>query len=119
MLGDELVTPPVTGTILEGVTRASVLQLAQDFGMQVAERPITITEVLTAARNGLLREVFGAGTAAVISPVSELSYKDETVVVNNGQVGPLSQRLFDELSAIQRDLKPDRHGWMVEVDSSP
>ncbi len=118
VLGDELVTPPATGTILEGVTRASVLQLAQDFGMQVAERPITITEVLTAARNGLLREVFGAGTAAVISPVSELSYKDETVVVNNGQVGPLAQHLFDELSAIQRGLKPDRHGWMVEVDSS-
>ncbi len=119
VLGDELVTPPVTGTILAGVTRASVLQLAQDFGMQVAERPITISEVLTAAREGLLREVFGAGTAAVISPVSELSYKDERIVVNDGQVGPLSQRLFDELSAIQRGLKPDRHGWMVEVDSSP
>ncbi len=119
VLGDELVTPPVTGTILEGVTRASVLQLARDFGIRVAERPITITEVLTAARNELLREVFGAGTAAVISPVGELSYKDEAVVVNNGQAGPLSQRLFDELSAIQRGLKPDRHGWMVEVDSSP
>ena len=119
VLGDELVTPPVTGTILEGVTRASVLQLARDFGMRVAERPITITEVLTAARNGLLREVFGAGTAAVISPVSELSYKDERIVINDGQVGPLSQRLFDELSAIQRGLKPDRHGWMVEVDPSP
>ena len=117
VIGDELVTPPVTGTILEGVTRASVLQLAKDFGINVAERPITITEVLTAARRRLLREVFGAGTAAIISPVSELSYKGERMLINEGQVGRLSQRLFDELSAIQRGLKPDRHGWMVEVDS--
>ena len=58
-----------------------------------------------------------ARTASRISPVSELSYKDERIVINDGQVGPLSQRLFDELSAIQRGLKPDRHGWMVEVDS--
>ena len=117
VIGDELITPPLTGNILEGVTRDSVLQLAKDSGMEVAERPITITEVLTAAHNGTLREVFGAGTAAVISPVSELSYRGESIVINDGQVGPLSQQLFDDLSAIQRGTKPDTHGWMVAVDA--
>ncbi len=117
VIDDELVTPPITGTILEGVTRASMLQLAKDFGMKVAERPITITEVFSAARNGQLREAFGAGTAAVISPVGELSYQGENIIINDGKVGPLAQRLFDELSTIQRGIKPDHHGWMVEVDS--
>jgi len=116
VLDDELITPPLTGTILEGVTRDTVLQLVRDWGIQVAERPITVTEVFAATRNGRLREVFGMGTAAVISPVSELSYQDQTVTINNGQVGPLAQRLFDEISAIQRGLKPDPHGWVVEVD---
>ena len=117
VLDDELVTPPLTGTILEGVTRDTVLQLAKDWGIRVAERPITIAEVFDAARNGRLREAFGMGTAAVISPVSELSYQSQRVTISNGQVGPLAQRLFDEISAIQRGLKPDPHGWMVEVES--
>ena len=117
VIDDELVTPPLTGTILEGITRDTVLQLARDWGVGVAERPITISEVFTAARNGRLRETFGMGTAAVISPVSELSYQGQSVTINNGQVGPLAQRLFDEISAIQRGLKSDPHGWVVEVES--
>ncbi len=116
VIGDELVTPPVTGTLLEGVTRESVLQLARDYGMRVSERPLTIAEVLAAGRNGALREVFGTGTAAVISPVGELSYKGECIRVSDGEVGPLSKRLFEELSAIQRGRLPDRHGWMVPVE---
>jgi branched-chain amino acid aminotransferase len=118
VIDDELVTPPLTGTILEGVTRDTVLQLVKDWGIRVAERPISITEVLTAAGNGRLHEVFGMGTAAVVSPVGELSYQGRSVMINNGQVGPLAQRLFDEISAIQRGLKPDPHGWIVEVESS-
>lgn len=117
VIDNELITPPLTGTILAGVTRDTVLQLAKDWGIRVTERPISITEVFTAARNGRLSEVFGMGTAAVISPVSELSYKGENVTINGGGVGPLAQRLFDEISAIQRGLKPDAHGWVVEVDS--
>ncbi|MGH7965296.1 MAG: branched-chain amino acid aminotransferase [Candidatus Binatia bacterium] len=117
VIDDELVTPPLTGTILEGVTRDTVLQLAKDWDIRVTERPISITEVLTAARNGRLREVFGTGTAAVISPVSELCYQGESVTIGNGGVGPLAQRLFDEISAIQRGLKPDPHGWVVEVEA--
>ncbi|MCZ0954965.1 MAG: branched-chain amino acid aminotransferase [Rhodospirillaceae bacterium] len=116
VIGDELVTPPVTGTLLEGVTRESVLQLARDYGMRVAERPVTIAELLTAARDGSLREAFGTGTAAVISPVGELAYKGERIRVQDGGAGPLSQRLFNDLSDIQRGRRPDRHGWMVPVE---
>lgn len=110
-----LVTPPATGTILEGVTRDSVLQLAKDSGTVVEERPIRVTEVFNAARDGTLTEVFGMGTAAVISPVSELSYKKQSVLINNGKVGPLAQQLFNDLSDIQRGIKPDDHRWMVPV----
>jgi branched-chain amino acid aminotransferase len=117
VIDDELVTPPLTGTILEGVTRDTVLQLVKDWGIRIAERPISITEVLAAASTGRLREVFGMGTAAVVSPVGELSYQGQSVMINNGQVGPLAQRLFDEITAIQRGLKPDPHGWVVEVES--
>jgi branched-chain amino acid aminotransferase len=117
VLDGELVTPPLTGTLLEGVTRDTVLQLAKDWGIRVAERPISIDEVFKAARNSRLQEAFGMGTAAVISPVSELAYKGERVTISNGQVGPLAQRLFDEISAIQRGLKPDPHGWTVEIKS--
>jgi branched-chain amino acid aminotransferase len=117
VIDDELVTPPLGGSILEGITRDTVLQLAKDWGMGVAERPISITEVFTAARDGHLSEAFGMGTAAVISPVSELAYKDQTITINSGKVGPLAQRLFDEISAIQRGLKPDPHGWVAEVEA--
>jgi branched-chain amino acid aminotransferase len=109
MLDDELVTPPLNGAILDGITRDTVLQLARDWGIRVAERPSSITEVFAVARSGQLREVFGMGTAAVISPVSELSYQDQRVTINNGQVGPLAKRLFEEISAIQYGLKPDPH----------
>lgn len=115
VIGEELVTPPLTGTLLEGVTRDSVLQLARDEGVRVAERPVTIDEVLASARDGMLREVFGTGTAAVISPVGELAYKGERIRVHDGEVGPLSQRLFNTLSDIQRGRMPDRHGWMTPI----
>ena len=116
VIGDELVTPTLTGTLLEGVTRDSVLRLARDEGMRVAERPVSIAEVMAAARNGALREVFGTGTAAVISPVGELAYRDERIRVHDGQVGPVARRLYDVLSDIQRGRLPDRHGWMVAVE---
>jgi len=117
VLDGELVTPPLTGTILDGITRDTVLQLAKDWGIRAVERAISVTEVFTAARNGRLQEVFGMGTAAVISPVSELSYQGQSVTINQGKVGPLAQRLFDEICAIQRGLKPDAHGWVMEVES--
>jgi branched-chain amino acid aminotransferase len=115
VIDNELVTPTLSGSILDGVTRDTTMQLAKDWGIHVVERPITVDEVFTAGRNRRLQEAFGMGTAAVISPVSELAYKEEKLIISNGKVGPLAQRLFDEISDIQRGLKPDPHEWVVEI----
>jgi len=115
VIDNELVTPSLNGSTLAGITRDTVLQLARDWGIRVAERQISIDEVFTAVKNGRLSEVFGMGTAAVISPVCELAYKEEKLAIGDGTVGPLAQRLFDDISAIQRGLKPDPHGWMMEI----
>ena len=115
VIDNELVTPSLNGSTLAGITRDTVLQLARDWGIRVAEQQISIGEVFTAVKNGRLSEVFGMGTAAVISPVSELAYKEEKLAIGNGKVGPLAQRLFDDISAIQRGLKPDPHEWVVEI----
>ncbi len=114
-IGDEVITPPLAGTILAGVTRDSVLALLRDWKVRVAERPITIDEVVRAAHAGTLREVFGTGTAAVISPVGELAYRGERIVVNGGRIGELTQKLYDTIVGVQYGTAPDPHGWTVEV----
>src|SRR5690606_23796236 len=91
-----LITPPLEGTILAGVTRDSVLQLARHWGIKVEERRISIDEVMASIKDGSMTEIFGTGTAAVISPVGELFHKGETVTINDNKTGPLAQRLFDE-----------------------
>lgn len=115
MIGDELVTPPLDGSILAGITRDSVLKLAEKWGVKCVERKISIDEVLEANEKGLLKEAFGTGTAAVISPVGELFYKGETYMVNKGETGELSQKLYDELQAIQLGRNVDDFGWTVRV----
>ncbi|AEH45235.1 branched-chain amino acid aminotransferase [Thermodesulfatator indicus DSM 15286] len=112
---DELVTPALTGTILPGITRESVIQMAKDWGLKVNERRITIDEVIEGAETGRLKECFGTGTAAVISPVGYLAYKGKEYVINQGQTGPLAQRLFEELTGIQYGEKPDPYGWIQFV----
>ena len=114
-IGDEIITPPLTGTILPGVTRDSVLALTREWGLKVSERQISIDEVRDAAHAGTLREVWGTGTAAVISPVGELSYKGERIVINGGAIGALTQKLYDAIVAIQYATAPDTRGWTVEV----
>ena len=114
-LGDEIVTPPLSGTILAGVTRDSALTLMRDWGLRVSERPVTIDEVAAAARKGTLQEVWGTGTAAVISPVGELSYRGERIVINEGKIGKLTQRLYDAIVGIQYGTAPDTRGWAVPV----
>jgi branched-chain amino acid aminotransferase len=114
-IGDEIVTPPLTGTILPGVTRDSALTLMRQWGLRVSERQISIDEVVEAHQRGTLEEVWGTGTAAVISPVGELAYKGERMVINHGKIGPLTQRLYDAIVAIQYGQVPDRLGWTVEV----
>ena len=114
-VGDEVVTPPLAGTILGGVTRDSALTLMREWGMRVSERPMTIDEVVDAAHRGTLREVWATGTAAVISPVGELAYKGERIVDDEGKIGETAQRLYDTIVAIQYGSAPDPHGWTVEV----
>ncbi len=115
-IGDEVVTPPLTsGTILPGVTRDSALTLMREWGLRVSERQVSIDEVRQAAGQGQLREVWGTGTAAVISPVGELAYQGERIVINGGKIGELTQRLYDTIVGIQYATAPDTHGWTVEV----
>jgi branched-chain amino acid aminotransferase len=114
-IGDEVITPPLTGTILPGVTRDSALALLREWKTKVSERPISIDEVRDAAHRGTLREVWGTGTAAVISPVGELSYKGERIVINGGRIGELTHRLYDAIVGIQYATAPDTHRWTVEV----
>jgi branched-chain amino acid aminotransferase len=114
-IGDEVVTPPLTGTILPGVTRDSVLHLLRKWGVTVSERAISIDDVVHAYKRGTLREVWGTGTAAVISPVGELAYKGMPMVINDGKIGPLTQRLYDAIVGIQYGQAPDPDGWTVEV----
>jgi len=114
-IGDEVITPPLTGTVLPGVTRDSVLTLLRDWGLRASERQVGIDEVMAAHRAGTLTEVWGTGTAAVISPVGELAYKGEEMVINGRKIGPLTQRLYDAIVGIQYGQAPDPHGWTVEV----
>jgi branched-chain amino acid aminotransferase len=115
LFNNELVTPSLTGSILPGITRDSVIQLARDWGVAVQERPIAIDEVIDGIRAGDLREMFATGTAAVISPVGEICYNDEVFTVNQGGVGELSRRLYDELTGIQYGERPDPHDWIERI----
>ena len=115
-IGDEVLTPPLTtSTILPGVTRDSVLSLLREWGVRVSERPIAIDEVIEAAHRGTLREVWGTGTAAVISPVGELAYKGERLVIGGGRIGELTQKLYNAIVDVQYARVPDSHGWTVAV----
>ncbi len=113
--GGRLVTPPLTDSFLEGVTRDSVLRLAPTLGLDAEERPVAIEELLADLRAGRVTEIFGTGTAAVVSPVGVLGYKDEEAVVGDGGVGPVTRRLYDTLTGIQYGRVPDEFGWMRRV----
>jgi branched-chain amino acid aminotransferase len=114
-IGDEVITPPLGGTILAGVTRDSALALMRSWGVRVSERMITIDEVVAAADNGTLQEVWATGTAAVISPVGELAYQGRRIVVNQGKIGALAQKLYDTIVAIQYGETADANGWTMVV----
>lgn len=113
--GRHIVTPPLTGSILPGVTRKSVLTLGRDLGYEVAEAPVELSEMLADIRSGKITEVFGCGTAAVIAPVGRFGYQDEEYVINGNQVGPVSSRLYQELTDIQFGRIPDRFGWIHTI----
>lgn len=111
----EIITSPLTGTILPGVTRDSVIKLLNHWGFTVKEKKITIDEIYKAYHDGLLEEVFASGTAAVVSPVGVLSWNGDDITVNNNKVGDLTQRLYDSISAIQLGKEDDPFNWVKVV----
>ena len=115
MLEDEIVTPALVGSILSGITRMSIIELLRSKGYTVNERRITIDEIVEAHKNGKLKEAFGTGTAAVISPIGELKYGDSVMTVNGGKIGEVSQMLYDTLTGIQWGRIPDTMNWTVTV----
>ncbi len=108
-----LITSPLGGTILDGITRRSVLTLAREMGLEVKERALSVEEIFEGAENGHLSEAFGVGTAVVVSPIGQFTYRERTAKIGDGQTtGRLTQKLYDTLTGIQYGRLPDPHGWV-------
>lgn len=115
VIDGEIITPKLTGSILPGITRDSVIAMAKKEGYKVREERISVEDVIKAHKSGKLDEVFGSGTAAVISPVGEIAYGDEKIVVGHGKTGKISAKFFENLTGIQYGKKPDPFDWMIKV----
>lgn len=111
----KVVTPALTGSVLPGITRRSCLELLRSWGVPVEERLMTAQELFDAAKDGKLEEAWGTGTAAVVSPVGEMGWNQEHVVVNGGEIGAVTQKLYDTLTGIQWGTVADPYGWTVQV----
>lgn len=114
--GKRIATPALTGSILPGITRKSVLELGKDLGYETSEDTIDVHEALADIQSGKITEVFGCGTAAVIAPVGKFGYRDEEYVINDNQPGPVARHLYDELTGIQYGRKEDKHGWTYTIE---
>ena len=114
-IAGKVVTPMLNGSILPGITRDSILTVCRDWGYEVEERRISVDELVAAAKNGTLEEVWGTGTAAVVSPVNKLRYEDDVMLIGDGGIGELTQKLYDELTGIQWGKLEDKRGWRVTV----
>ena len=112
----KIYTAACTGTVLPGVTRRSIIELLRDWGYEVVEGKLAIADIMKAGHEGKLEEVFGTGTAAVVSPVKELDWKGDKVFISDGKIGELTQKLYDTLTGIQWGKLPDEFGWTVKVD---
>ncbi len=110
-----VVTPMLNGSILSGITRDSVLKLARHMGYETEEKRISIEEVISYAKSGKMTEAFGTGTAAVVSPVNKIAYKDEEVGIGDGNIGPITQKLYDTLTGIQFGKLADPFGWITKL----
>jgi len=116
IINGELLTPELNGSILPGITRYSVIELAKKWGLKVSERKISMDEVAEAYENGQLTEVFGSGTAAVISPVGEIRYGDKSMNIGDGTPGETSMKFYDALTSIQYGKAEDTQGWIEVID---
>jgi branched-chain amino acid aminotransferase len=111
----KIVTPALNGSILPGITRDSALKLAAGMGFEVVEKRVDIYDVLADAKSGKLTEAFGTGTAAVVSPVNKIAYRNEEVAIGDGNIGTVTQKLYDTLTGIQFGTIPDPYGWITEL----
>ncbi len=114
-INGEIVTPMLTGSVLPGITRKSALEILKDWGYKVSEKLISVDDLIEACESGTLEEAWGTGTAAVISPIGHLFYKDKDYTVCNNQIGELTQKLYDELTGIQWGTAEDKRGWTYKV----
>lgn len=115
VIGDEVITPELQGSVLPGITRKSSVEILKSWGLKVVERRISIDEVVAAAADGSLKEMFGTGTAAVISPVGGLTYKGNNIVINDNKIGDISMRLYNEMTSIQLGKIEDKFNWTKEI----
>ncbi len=115
-IGGKVITPALQGSILGGITRMSCIEMLRSWGVEVEERPLALQEVIDAAANGTLEEAFGTGTAAVISPIGELKVDDQIIAINNGEIGEVAQKLYDQLTDLQNGRIEDTFGWTVCVE---
>lgn len=115
LIGDTVVTAALEGSVLPGVTRDSIIHILKDMGYKVEERDLSIDELMEAGRTGQLKEAWGTGTAAVISPIGELCYKGEKITIHDFKTGPLTQKLYDTLTGIQWGRLEDKYHWTKVV----
>jgi branched-chain amino acid aminotransferase len=115
VIDDEIITPALNGSILPGITRKSVIELAKHWNEKVSERKISIDELMQAHTAGRLKEVFGAGTAAVISPVGQIKYKDQVITINDDQTGPVAKKYYQAITDMQYGKADDPMGWIETV----
>ncbi len=113
---NRIVTSPLTGSILGGITRDSVLKISNDLGIEAVEKQLSIDEIIRGIESGEITEIFGTGTAASISPVGHLSYNDRKYIINDGKVGPLSQKLYNFLLDLQYGEIEDKYNWLTYID---
>ncbi len=115
LIDGKIVTPMLQGSVLPGITRKSILEVARDWGYEVEERLISVDEVLETAENGHMTEMWGTGTAAVVSPVGQIEFEGKALKIGNGGIGELTQKFYDELTGIQWGTRADTRGWTVKV----
>jgi len=115
VIGDNLITPPLSGSILPGVTRDSVIQLARSWGVNVLEEQLSIEEVLRAQADGTLKETFASGTAAIVSPVGQIYFRGKEYVIGDGKTGSVTEKLYNEILQIQYGKKEDSFGWRAKI----
>ena len=116
VIGDEVVTSPLNGSILPGITRDSIIALCKEKGIKVSERQISIDDLEAAYKAGELKEMFASGTAAIVSPVGELLYKGETMIINNNEIGPIAQEMYNTIYGIQTGKVEDFMNWTEQVE---